>query len=130
MDAKRDWGYAKEYCEMFWKILQHKNPDDFVIATNETYSVRDFVSLTCKELGINFKWSGNGVNEKAINKKNNKTFIKISPRYYRKGEVNYLLGDSNKALKILKWKPKVNLSSLVKIMVKEELNLLQNKRFY
>lgn len=130
LDAKRDWGYAQEYCEMFWKILQHKKADDFVVSTNKTYSVRDFIDLTCQELGINFKWIGKGINEKAINTNDNKAFIKLSPKYFRKGEVNYLLGNSEKALKLLKWKSKVDLPDLVKIMVKEEMNLIKNNKFY
>ena len=130
LDAKRDWGYAKEYCEMFWKILQHDKPDDFVVATNKSYSVRDFIEITCNELKINLKWIGKGLNEKGINKNNKKVIINLSPKYFRKGEVNFLQGDYSKSLKILKWKPKIDLKKLVKIMILEEMKYLKESKFY
>ena len=130
LEAKRDWGYAKEYSELFWKILQHDKPDDFVIATNKSYSVREFVELCCEELKIDISWSGRGLNEKGVNKKNNKTIVKLNPKYFRKGEVNHLRGNFDKANKILNWKPKVNLKKLIKIMVNEEMKIIKLNKFY
>lgn len=130
LDAMRDWGYAKEYCEVFWKILQHNKPDDFVIATNRSHSVRKFVELSCKELNINLEWSGKGVNEIGINKKNKKIVIKLNKKYFRRGEVDHLKGDFSKSQKLLKWKPKTNLEKLVKIMVKEEIKNIKSNKFY
>jgi GDPmannose 4,6-dehydratase len=130
LDAMRDWGYAKEYCEVFWKILQHNKPDDFVIATNRSHSVRKFVELSCKELNINLEWSGKGVNEIGINKKNKKIVIKLNKKYFRRGEVDHLKGDFSKSQKLLKWKPKTNLEQLVKIMVKEEIKNIKSNKFY
>jgi GDPmannose 4,6-dehydratase len=121
--AKRDWGYAPDYCEAIWKILQQKKPDDYVIATGKTYSVKEFIKFTCNYLKINIQWKGSGASEYAINKFNNKIIIKIDKDYFRPVEVDYLLGDAKKARKILKWKPKNDIKKLVKIMVDYELNL-------
>ena len=130
LDAMRDWGYAKEYSEVFWKILQHNKPDDFVIATNKSYSVRKFVELTCKELNINILWNGKGAKEVGINKNTKKTVIKLNKKYFRRGEVDHLRGDFTKSQKILKWKPKIDLKKLVKIMVKEEIKNIKSNKFY
>ena len=130
LDAMRDWGYAKEYSEVFWKILQHNKPDDFVIATNKSYSVRKFVELTCEELNIKLLWSGKGINEIGVNKNNKKIVIKLNKKYFRRGEVDHLRGDFTKSQKILKWKPKTNLQKLVKIMVKEEIKNIKLNKFY
>lgn len=130
LDSKRDWGYAKEYCEMFWKILQYSKPDDFLVATNKSHSVREFIELSCKELKMPIKWSGKGINEIGIDSKSNKILIKISKKYYRKGEVNYLLGDPSKSKKLLNWYPKTSLKMLIKIMIKEELKLIRENKFY
>ncbi len=119
--AKRDWGYAKEYVEAMWKILQRKKPSDYVIATGKTYSIKYFINLATKYLKMNVKWVGKGLNEKLINKDNNKTIIKINPKFFRPSEVNILIGDCSKAKNELKWKPKVNLNELVKIMIDEEI---------
>jgi GDPmannose 4,6-dehydratase len=121
--AKRDWGYAPDYCEAMWKILQQKKPDDYVIATGKTYSVKEFINFTCKYLNINIRWKGFGTSECAINRFNNKIIIKIDKDYFRPVEVDYLLGDAKKARKVLKWKPKTSIQKLVQIMVDEELNL-------
>jgi GDPmannose 4,6-dehydratase len=121
--AKRDWGYAPDYCEAIWKILQQKKPDDYVIATGKTYSVKEFINFTCKYLNINIQWKGFGTSEHAINRLNNKIIIKIDKDYFRPVEVDYLLGDAKKARKVLKWKPKTTIKKLVQIMVDEELNL-------
>ena len=119
--AKRDWGYAKEYVEAMWKMMQQKKPDDYVVSTGKTYSIKDFINQTTSYLKMKTKWTGKGVNERLINLKTNKTIIRISPRFFRPAEVNFLKGNSYKAKKKLGWKPKVNLKELIKIMVDEEL---------
>lgn len=121
LDAKRDWGYAKDYVEGMWLMLQAKKPDDFVLATGETYSVREFVELAAKTLGFNLVWKGKGVKEKGVNKKTGKTIIEIDPRYFRPAEVDVLLGDPSKAKKILGWMPKTSFKELVELMVKHDL---------
>lgn len=121
LNAKRDWGYAKEYVEPMWKMLQLKKPEDFVISTGNTYSVKDFINESIKFLKIKCEWTGKGLNEKLINKTNNKIIIKINPKYFRPAEVDTLTGDSSKAQKILRWKPKTNFKKLVSIMISEEL---------
>lgn len=123
LNSKRDWGYAPEYMEAAWKMLQQKTPQDFVIATGETHSVREFVEEACKVLDIDIEWKGKGINEKGINRKTSKTIVEINPEYFRPNEVSYLCGDSRKARKILGWKPKCSFKELVKIMVKSDLLL-------
>ena len=120
--AKRDWGYAKEYVEAMWKMLQQKKPDDYVISTGNSYTIKEFINLTTKYLNLETKWVGKGIKEKLINKKNNKILIKINPKYFRPAEVNFLNGDCSKAKKKLKWIPKTDLKTLVKIMVDDEIN--------
>jgi GDPmannose 4,6-dehydratase len=121
MDAKRDWGFAKDYVEAMWLMLQQDKPNDFVIATGETHSVREFVELTYKELGIDIDWFGTGSEEYGVDKKSGKTIIKVDPRYYRPTEVDLLLGCSAKAKELLKWKPKTSFKELIKIMVEADL---------
>lgn len=121
LDAKRDWGYAKDYVEGMWLMLQAKKPDDFILATGETKSVRAFVEEAAKILHIDLVWKGKGVNEKGIDKKTGKTIIEIDPRYFRPAEVDVLLGDPSKAKKVLKWKPKTTFKELVRIMVEADL---------
>tara|TARA_B100000989_G_scaffold77021_1_gene54696 strand:- start:635 stop:1657 length:1023 start_codon:yes stop_codon:yes gene_type:complete len=119
--AKRDWGYAKEYVKAMWLMLQQKNPKDYVIATGKTFSIKDFINIATKYLGIRAKWTGKGVNEKLINLENNKVIIKINKKFFRPSEVNFLRGSSKKAQRELNWKPMTDLKDLVKIMVEEEL---------
>ena len=119
--AKRDWGYAKEYVEAMWKMLQMKRPDDYVISTGKTYSIKDFINKATKYLKMNVIWTGKGLNEKLINKNSNKAIIRINPKFFRPTEVNILIGDSKKAQKKLKWKPNTNLDQLIKIMIDDEL---------
>ena len=121
LNAKRDWGHAKDFVEGMWMILQHKKPDDFVLATSKAYSVRDFVELAFSFVDISIKWSGTGVNEVGRNSKNGETLIKIDSKYFRPAEVDYLRGDYKKANKILGWKPKISFKELVKEMVEYEL---------
>lgn len=116
MDAKRDWGHAKDYAYGMWLMLQQNKPDDYILATNETHSVREFVELSAKHLGIDLAWKGKGVNEKGIDKNTGKTIVKIDPKYFRPAEVNVLLGDYSKAKKELGWEPEVTFKKLVKIM--------------
>jgi len=125
LDAKRDWGHAKDYVEAMWKMLQKKNPDDYVISTGKQYSVKDFINLSLKELNIKYYWKGKGIHQKCYDEKGN-CFIECDNEYFRPLEVDTLLGDSSKARKELNWKPKYNTTKLVKEMVSEELtNLLK-----
>ena len=127
IDSKRDWGHAIDYVEAMWKILQLKKPDDFVISTGKQLSVRQFVNIVAKKLKINLKWIGKGKNEKAVNLNTKKTIIEIDKKYFRPLDVNTLLGDSRKASKILKWKPKINIERLIEDMIKfEEKNLIND----
>ncbi len=123
MDAKRDWGHARDYIEMQWLMLQQDAPDDFVIATGEQYSVREFVNLSAKELGIQLRWEGTAENEKGIDVKTGLCLVAVDPRYYRPTEVETLLGDATKAKEKLGWFPKTTFSELVKEMVREDLSL-------
>ena len=116
LDAKRDWGHAKDYVLAMWKMMQKKNPGDYVIATGKQYSVKDFVNLVLKELKINFKWKGLGINSKCYDEKGN-CIVQCDKKYFRPLEVDTLLGDSRKAKKELNWKPKYNINDLVKEMV-------------
>jgi GDPmannose 4,6-dehydratase len=121
LDAKRDWGYAKDYVEGMWRMLQQKQPEDFVLATGETHSVREFVEECMRILKIDFEWHGKGIREEGINKKTGQALIKIDPKYYRPTEVDLLLGDASKAKKQLGWKAKTTFKQLVKIMLEADL---------
>lgn len=157
LNAKRDWGYAPEYCEGMWKILQHKEADDFVLATGETHTVREFADLTFKHLGIELEWIGEGVDEvgkiKNINLDKAKSLIgfdidkertrsdfttrlkkgdvlvRVNPTYYRPTEVDLLIGDSSKAEKLLGWKAKTKFSDLVEIMIKADMKKVLRRGF-
>ena len=120
LDAKRDWGHAKDYVEMQWLMLQQDEPEDFVIATGVQYSVRDFVNAAAGELGMKIRWAGEGVNEKGYDDKG-KCIVAVDPRYFRPTEVETLLGDPSKAKEILGWVPKITFSELVAEMVREDL---------
>src|SRR3989344_4483522 len=120
LDAKRDWGYAKDFVEGMWLMLQQDQPDDYILATNETHSVREFTEEAAKHLGFDLVWKDKGLKEKGINKKTGKTIIEIDPRYFRPAEVDILQGDYSKAKKKLGWKPKVKFKELVKIMAKAD----------
>lgn len=120
LDARRDWGYAPEYVEGMWRMLQHSSPEDFVLATGKTYTVREFATLTFKELGIDLEWQGKGVDEKGIDRATGKVLVEIDPNYFRPTEVDLLVGDSSKAKKLLGWEPKVGIEELVQIMVKAD----------
>ena len=118
--AKRDWGHAKDYVESMWKILNHKKADDYVIATNKSYSVKEFVNKTAKQLDIKIIWQGKGLKEVGVDKRTNRIIIKIDKRYFRETEVNDLIGNYKKAKKILNWKPKISLDGLIKDMISHE----------
>ena len=124
--AKRDWGYAKDYVEAMWKMLQLKKPDDYVIATGRNYSVKDFINECIKILRLDTKWIGKGLNEKLIDKRNNKTLISIDKKFFRPSEVDNLKGDYKKAKKELKWTPKTNFFKLVKLMLESDLEYIKN----
>ncbi len=148
LDAKRDWGFAPEYCEGMWKILQHDNAEDFVLATGETHTIREFAELTFKEIGVELEWTGKGEKEKGIVKsidfetakklinydtsfgyrldfsnelKKGDTVVVIDPNYYRPTEVDLLIGNPTKAEKLLKWKAKTKFNDLIKLMIKADL---------
>ena len=121
LNAKRDWGHAKDFVEGMWKIMQHKKPDDFILATSKAYSVKDFVELAFSFVDIKIEWSGSGLKEIGKNSKNGNTLVKIDSMYFRPAEVDYLRGDYSKAKKILGWKPKISFKELVKEMVEKEL---------
>ena len=120
--AKRDWGYSSDYVTAMWKMLQQKKPDDFVISSGKTYTVKEFVIKAAKYFDYNLIWKGKGLGEKAYDKKTNKLIVSIDKSFFRPTEVNFLYGNSSKARKILKWSPKTSLDSLIKIMCQDELN--------
>ena len=118
--SKRDWGHAKDYVESMWKILQHKKPNDFVVATNKSYSVKDFVNISAKKIGFKIKWINKGLKEEGIDEITKKKIINVSKKYFRETEVDNLIGDFSKAKKILKWKPKYSLNQLIDDMIQNE----------
>lgn len=123
LEAKRDWGYAEDYVYGMWLSLQQSKPDDYVLATGETHTVREFVEETAKFLDINLIWKGKGIKEKGIDKKTGKTIIEIDPVYFRPSEVDLLIGDASKAKKILGWKPKIDFKKLVRLMSEHDYKL-------
>lgn len=128
LNAKRDWGHAKDYVEGMWRILQNDTPEDFVLATGTTTSIRDFVTMTFKELGIDIEWRGKGVGEKGINKATGKVVVDVDPQFFRPAEVELLLGDSTKARTKLGWKPTYDLQALCKEMVAHDLDLAKREK--
>lgn len=121
LDAKRDWGYAKDYVEGMWRMLQQEKPDDFVLATGETHTVREFIEESCRLLDIDLEWQGAGIDEKGIDKRTGKAIIEIDPKYFRPAEVDLLIGDCSKANEKLGWEPKTKFKELVKIMVEADM---------
>lgn len=121
LDAKRDWGHARDYVEMQWLMLQQHAPEDFCIATGEQHSVRDFVNAACEEIGIKIGWQGSGIEEKGVDVESGKTIVAIDPRYFRPAEVETLLGDASKAKEKLGWEPKTTFKELVSEMVIADL---------
>ena len=129
LNAKRDWGHAKDYVEMQWRILQQKKAEDFVIATGNTYSVKQFINLSAKILNLNIKWKGKGLNEKCylINGRKKELIIKVDKKYFRPNEVHYLRGNASKALRSLNFKPKYSFLELVEDMIKHDLELAEEE---
>lgn len=125
LNAQRDWGYAPEFVEGMWRIMQHTEPDDFVLATGEAHTVREFCELAFKEVGIEIIWDGIGEYEKGINRENGKVIIEVSKGYFRPTEVDILIGNPHKAENILNWKSKIRFKDLVKLMVNQEYNKYQ-----
>jgi GDPmannose 4,6-dehydratase len=125
LDAKRDWGHARDYVEAQWMMLQQDTPDDFVIASGVQYSVRDFVSAVAGYLDMDLEWQGSSLTEKAVDRQSNKTVVAVDRRYFRPNEVETLLGDPTKAKKILGWQVKTSFSELVEEMTKEDLRLAE-----
>ena len=122
LDARRDWGHAKDYVECMWLILQHPTPEDFVIATGEMHTVREFCTLAFREAGIELRWEGSGVDEKGIDTATGRTLVEVDPKYFRPAEVEQLLGDPTKAKTLLGWNPrKTSFEDLVKLMVQHDL---------
>ncbi|NQV91936.1 GDP-mannose 4,6-dehydratase, partial [Candidatus Woesearchaeota archaeon] len=127
LDAKRDWGHAKDYVESMWLMLQQEKAEDYVISTGENHSVREFVELAFKRVGIDIIWEGKGIHEKGIDANTRKVLIEIDPKYFRPSEVDFLLGDASKANYKLNWKPKTNFQELVDLMVDHDLQELERK---
>lgn len=121
IDSSRDWGYAPEYCDAMIKIIEHSEPGDFVVATGEGHTNREFIEEACKYIDVEIEWKGSGKNEIGIDKKTGKTIVKIDPKYFRPSEVDLLLGDPTKSKEILGWEPKVKFKELVKIMMEYDL---------
>tara|TARA_B100000029_G_scaffold308677_1_gene301339 strand:+ start:281 stop:1324 length:1044 start_codon:yes stop_codon:yes gene_type:complete len=126
LDAKRDWGHAKDFVKGMWLILQQDLPNDYILATGENHSVREFVELAFQEVGCSIEWQGDGINEQGIDKKSGEVVVKIDPRYYRPTEVDTLLGDPSKANKELGWKCTISFKELVSEMVQEDIKLMQD----
>lgn len=127
LDARRDWGYAKDYVECMWLILQQNTPNDFVIATGEMHTVREFCTIAFNNVGISLRWEGKGVDEKGIDENTGKTLVEVDPKFFRPAEVDQLLGDPTKAKKQLGWNPcKTSFEELVKIMTDHDMNYVKN----
>lgn len=128
MEAKRDWGHAKDYVEGMWRMLQQDEPDDYVLATGEAYSVRQFVELSFAELGMTINWRGKGVDEEGVCQETGKVIVRIDPRYFRPTEVEFLLGDASKARLQLGWQPKHSFRDLVRDMVAADLEQARSEQ--
>ncbi|MCG8515494.1 MAG: GDP-mannose 4,6-dehydratase [Halanaerobiales bacterium] len=128
LNAQRDWGYAKDYVEMMWMMLQQDRPDDYVIASGQAHTVREFAELAFKYLGIELEWAGVGLQEVGIDRKNGQVLIEVDPSYFRPTEVELLIGDPTKAIKKLGWKPRVSFAELIKIMVEADLKNIEKKQ--
>ncbi len=129
LDSKRDWGYAPEFIEAMWLMLQQKTPDDYVIATGETHTVREFIEKAFGLVGMPIEWKGHGVDEIGINSQTGKILLKVDPKYFRPTEVDLLIGDPTKAKEKLNWQPKVKFEELIKIMVDADLSLTKQKGY-
>jgi GDPmannose 4,6-dehydratase len=128
LDAKRDWGHARDYVEGMWRILQHPEPDDYVLATGEMHSVREFVEKTFAQIGIDIIWKGAGVDEKGVDAASGRVLVRVDPRYFRPTEVDLLIGDPSKARSKLGWRHKVSFEELVAEMVDADLKNVASER--
>lgn len=128
LDSKRDWGYAKDYVEAMWLMLQQEEPNDFVVATGETHSIREFVELAYKEIGIDIEWHGTGASEYGIDPRTGKIFVRVDPRYYRPTEVELLLGSPEKAKQLLHWTPKTTFKALLKLMMDSDKKIASSEK--
>ncbi|WP_294669620.1 GDP-mannose 4,6-dehydratase [uncultured Fluviicola sp.] len=128
LDSKRDWGYAKEYVEAMWLMLQQDEAEDFVIATGKTYTVRDFVERAAKYVGFDIVWEGTGVNEIGIDRNTGKKIIEVNPKYFRPTEVDLLIGDATKAKNKLNWEAKVEIDELVRIMMEHDIKMVKHTK--
>jgi len=129
IDSKRDWGFAGDYVELMWLMLQQETADDYVMATGVTTTVREFITMSFKEVGIQIKWEGNGISEQGIDSSTGKVLVEIDPNYFRPAEVELLIGDPTKAMTAMGWKPKVKLPELVKMMVENDLMLAKKEQY-
>ena len=125
MNAKRDWGYAKDYVKMMWMMLQHETPEDYVVATGETHTVREFVEAAFSHVDVEIEWQGEGVDEKGIDKDTGKVLVEVDPKYFRPTEVDLLIGDPSKAKEELGWEPEVKFKELVQLMVQADLESIE-----
>ena len=126
LDSKRDWGHARDYIEAMWRMLNQKKPEDYVIATGRQYSIRKFVEMVAKKIGMKISWRGKGINEKGYDTVSKKQVIEVDKNYIRPLDVDTLLGDARMARKKLKWRPKVNIQELINEMIEEEVALIEN----
>ena len=129
LNSKRDWGYAPEYVEGMWRMLQRDTPEDFVLATGETHEVRKFVDAAFNELGIELRWEGEGENEKGIEKATGKVLVSVDPKYYRPTEVDLLIGDASKAKQMLGWEAKTKFADLARLMAKADFELVKKRGY-
>lgn len=130
LEAKRDWGYAPEYVEAMWLMLQQPEPDDYVIATGETHTVREFVEKAAQIAGFDLNWEGEGVNTKGIDKKTGKVIVEVSPEFYRPAEVDILIGNPQKAMEKLGWRPRTTFEELVRIIMEADLKRVAKEKNY
>ncbi|MFA6235243.1 MAG: GDP-mannose 4,6-dehydratase, partial [Bacteroidota bacterium] len=129
MDAKRDWGYAPEFVDAMWRMLQQDAADDFVVATGETHTVREFTEIAFREVGIELRWEGTAENEKGLDAASGKILVEVSPSYYRPTEVELLIGDPTKAREKLGWEPQVKFEELVRIMAAADLEKVKRRGY-
>jgi GDPmannose 4,6-dehydratase len=129
LDAERDWGHAKDYIYGMWLMMQHSEPDDFVLSTNRKISVRKFVELSYKEIGIDIFWNGFGVDEKGYNRETGDVLVEIDKEYFRPAEVDLLIGDYSKAKSLLGWSPRYTVEEIIKEMVSEDIKLFEKDKY-
>jgi len=127
LNAKRDWGYAPDYVRAMWMMLQHDTPDDYVVASEQNHTVREFTELTFKEINVDIRWENEGINEKGVDDNTGKVLVEVSDKFFRPTEVDILQGDSSKARKVLRWSPKVTFKEMIKKMINYDINLLSKK---